>query len=111
MPAISPTIPPEPADSDPPEKWVHYRWAVSENNKAAHAQAQADTAAAMLEAARVQALMIAEMGKPLPRQPLTQGDVVRLLLPHIPQRISDTEATYSSAVNALAARLLPLVNA
>lgn len=111
MPTILPTIPPEPTDSDALEKWVHYRWAVSENNKAAHADAQAATAAAMAENARVQAELVAAMNRPEPRRAWTQGDVVRMLTPLIPMRVGDTEATYAKVVNEQALKLLPMLNA
>lgn len=107
---IAPEVPPVPGPGASAEEVAAYRWAVTETNRAAHAKAQADTAAAMLEAARVQALMVEAMDKPAPRAVLTQGDLVRMLIQHVPMRISDTEATYTAALNALAVRLLPAVN-
>jgi hypothetical protein len=109
--SIAPTIPQVPAADATPEEWAHYRWAVSENNRAALAQAQADTATAMREAKEVQAQLVAAMNAPEPRRALTQGDLVRMLIQHVPMRISDTEASYTAALNALAAKLLPVVNA
>jgi hypothetical protein len=109
--SIAPEVPPVPGPGASAEEVAAYRWAVTEANRAALAQAQADTATAMLEASRVQALMVEAMNKPEPRRALTQGDLVRMLIQHVPMRISDTEASYTAALNALAAKLMPVVNA
>jgi hypothetical protein len=109
--SIAPEVPPVPGPGASAEEVAAYRWAVTEANRAALAQAQADTASAIREAKEVQAQLVEAMNKPEPRRALTQGDLVRMLIPIVPMRVGDTEATYAKAVNDQAAKLLPLVNA